>query len=855
MKVVKRDGRLEEVRLEKITKRISGMTRNLNNVEAFLIAQRVIGGLYDGVTTSELDELAVKTAANLSTTHPDYDSLAARLCISMLHKETKADFAETMEDLYNREDKHGNHRPYVNENFIKVIRKHKQAINAEIIYRRDYDFDYLGIETLKKSYLAKLNGKIVERPQHMWMRVSLGIHGYDLEAAFDTYHKMSKKMMTHATPTLFNAGTVGENLISCFLLSIDSDSIVGENYESEGKIGGIYKTLADCAAISKMAGGIGIHVHKIRSAGVPIYGTGGMSNGLVPMLKAFDSTASYVDQGGGRRKGSFAIYLTPSHPDIFEFLDLKKNIGKDEIRCRNLFYGLWIPDIFMERVKENGQWTLMDPVMCPGLEDCHSEEYKELYLKYEEEGKGQRTVPAQELFRKILETQIETSMPYMCYKDAANRKSNQQNLGVIQSSNLCAEIYEISNSEEIAACNLASLALPAFVEGEKRIRFNHKKLHLATKRATFNLNKVIDVNQYPVIEAKTSNSKHRPIGIGVQGLADVLLKMKINWDSQEAYKLNLEIFETMHHAALEASMEAAIKDGPYSTWEGSPASKGQLQYDLWFKDVKKRYPLFKNSTSFEWKDPETCETAEEYYCSDRYDWADLKEKIKENGLRNSLLIALMPTASTASILGNIASFEPIQSNIYKRNVLSGEFIRVNKYLVAELQRLDLWNDRMKQRIIAAEGSVQDIKEIPEDVRKLFRTVWEISQKALIELSAARGAFVCQSQSFNLYFKDATFRKLSSAHMYGWMMGNKTGSYYIRQQASRQAQKFTVDVEIQKELEQNRNDEADYQKARQILLERGFSEEDLSKWDRKTIIANGIEACSIDGDEDCLMCGS
>lgn len=843
MQVCKRDGRLEEVRLEKITRRIQALSRNLKNVEPMIIAQRVISGLYDGVTTKELDQLAVKTAANLATTHPEYDSLAAKLSVSMIHKETNASFSDTMERLYGQIDELGEHRPYVSEEFIKIVRKHHKAINAELVYKRDYNFDYLGIETLKRSYLSRIDGKIIERPQHMWMRVAIGIHGKNIAAAFDTYDKMSRKLFTHATPTLFNAGTNRPQLSSCFLQEIDDDSIPG-----------IYKTVHDCAQISQVAGGIGVHIHKIRSAGSRIYGTGGISNGLVPMLRVFDATANYVDQGGGRRKGSIAIYLEPWHADVFEWLDLKKNTGKDEVRARNLFYALWIPDLFMKRVKEDAQWTLMDPNVCKGLSDCHSEEFEKLYLEYEaSELSGKRTIPARELWKKILETQIETSMPYMLYKDAANRKSNQQNLGTIKSSNLCAEIIEYTSPEEAAVCNLGSVALPSYVEGQVRIRFNHNKLHEAVKTLTKNLNKVIDINYYPIPETRNSNLKHRPIGLGVQGLADVFMKMRMNWDSEEAKKLNKEIFETIYHAAIEASVELAIEEGAYTTFEGSPASLGKLQFDLWLDELKYKSPEYTESVGDI--------SAEEVFCSKRYDWKETKEKVQKHGLRNSLLIALMPTASTASILGNTESFEPIPSNIYKRNVLSGEFIRINKYLVKDLQKLDLWDDTMKQRIIAAEGSVQDIEEIPEEIRKLYRTVWELSQKPLIDLAADRGAFICQSQSFNLYLEDATFSKLTSAHFYAWQKGAKTGSYYVRQKAARQAQKFTVDAKIEKalaaaksvDMDELRNDQAEYQRGIAVLKESGFSLADIEKMDRQAVIQTAKEACSLDDPDSCIMC--
>lgn len=850
MQVKKRDGRLEEVRLEKITQRIDSLSKDLN-IEPIIVSQQVVSGLYDKVTTKELDDLAVKTAANLATSHPDYDKLAARISISMLHKETTASFSDTMEKLYSRIDKNGNKRPFVTGEYIDLVRKHKKAINAAIVYNRDYLFDYLGIETLKRSYLAKINGSIVERPQHMWMRVALGIHGNDISAAFETYNCMSQKFFTHATPTLFNSGTAKNSMISCFLLEIDDDSICGDKSNiDKGVPRGIFKTVFDCARISQLAGGIGVHIHKIRSAGAPIYGTGGVSNGLVPMLKVFDSTANYVDQGGSKRKGSFAFYLNPAHPDLFEWLDLKKNQGKDEIRSRNLFYGLWVSDLFMRRVKEDGNWTFMDPMICPGLEDVWGEDYEALYKKYEDEERGQRTVKARDVWRKILETQIETSMPYILYKDACNRKSNQKNIATIKSSNLCCEIIEVSTPEETASCNLGSLALPMYINSDKT--FNHRKLHDNAKIIIKNLNKVIDVNFYPIPEAKNSNMRHRPIGLGIQGLADVFMTLGVNWDSQEAFELNKEIFETIYHGALEASVELSKEFGPYSTYEGSPASRGELQYDMYFSEIKEKWHKeIKDKVFFKWQDPWLFKTAEDYFCSDRYDWRDLKKRILKHGLRNSLLIALMPTASTASILGNTESFEPVTTNIYKRNVLSGEFIRINKHLVKDLQEINLWNDQIKQRIIANEGSIQAIDEIPENLKKLYRTVWELSQKPLIELSAARGAFVCQSQSFNLYIKNPDFGKLTSALFHGWSMGLKTGSYYIRQKSVRQAQKFTVDANIEKST--LGNDEGDYQQGLKILQDKGFSQEEIDKMDRKAVISMAAELCSLDDPEGCIMC--
>lgn len=842
IKIKKRDGREEEVDLDKINKRIKVQARGLKNVDPMLIVPKVIAGIHDSVTTKELDDLAIKTSANLITTHPEYDTLAMKLVVSSLHKETSGSFFEVMESLYNRKDNYGKARPAVSDDFIKVVRKNKSVLDSEIVHSRDYLFDYLGISTLFKSYLNKLNNKVVERPQYMWLRVAIGIHGKDIESAIDTYHKLSQKYFTHATPTLFNAGAFRPQLASCFLLHMHDDSVEG-----------IYKTLSDCAKISQLAGGIGVHVHNIRSAGSPIYGTGGISNGLVPMLRVYNATAGYIDQGGGKRKGSFAIYLEVWHPDIFEFLDLRRNTGKDEIRARDLFYGLWISDLFMKRVHENGDWTLMDPSLTPGLSDLWGPEFEKLYLKYEAEGKGVRTVKAVDLWKKILELQIETSMPYMMYKDACNRKSNQQNLGTIKSSNLCTEILEYTSPEEIAVCNLASLSLPAYVEGKAKPKFNHEKLHDIVKTVTINLNRVIDKNYYPLPEAKISNLKHRPIGIGVQGLADVFMKMRICWDSPEAFRLNREIFETIYHAALEASIEEAIADGPYQTFEGSPASKGLLQFDLWFDELKIR-----NSESI------TAKTSEEYYCdSHRYDWKQLKDKIKKHGLRNSLLLAPMPTASTASILGNTESFEPIPSNIYKRNVLSGEFVVINKYLVEDLMELNLWNDTIKQNIIAAEGSIQEIEGIPEEIKKLYRTVWELKQKDLIDLSADRGAFICQSQSLNIYMKEPNYKKLTSMHFYGWSKGLKTGSYYIRQTAARQAQKVTVNPDLEKgskslEILENKDVKSiksvELETAISILTGGGsYTIEELNKMSTEDILVLAKGVCSKNNPQDCEMC--
>lgn len=834
MQIVKRDGRREDVHLDKITKRIEAFAGDLQ-VEPILVAQKVIAGIFDGVSTAQLDDLAVQTASNLVTTHPDYDFLAARLSASILHKESSDSFADVMEALYLRKDNAGRPAPAISDELLACVRANKARIETELRQERDFTFDFQGISTLKKSYLMRLDRKIVERPQYLWMRVSLGIHCCggvtDLERAFETYHLMSTKRFTHATPTLFNAGSAKPQMSSCFLLHMHDDSI-----------GGIYKTLTDCAKISQMAGGIGLHVHNVRASGSPIAGTGGTSNGLVPMLRNFDATASYVDQGGGKRKGSFAIYLEPWHGDIIEFLDLKRNTGKDELRCRALFYGLWVPDLFMQRVKDDGVWTLLDPARAPGLSDCWGKAFEDLYTRYEREGRGVvRTMRAQELWRKICEVQVETSMPYMMYKDAANRKSNQQNLGTIKSSNLCTEIIEYTSPDEIAVCNLASVSLPAYIKPDGT--YDHVDLHRVVKVMTRNLNKVIDLNYYPVEETRNSNSRHRPIGIGVQGLADVFMRLRLVWGSDEARVLNREIFETIYHAAAESSMELAKEQGAYQSFRGSPASQGRLQFDLWYEDRRARGEALPA-------------TSEEVYCqSGRYDWSKLKADIIANGLRNSLLLAPMPTASTANILDNTEGFEPIPSNIFKRNVLSGEFVRINRYLVRDLISRGLWTDAMKDRIVAAEGSIQDVQGIPQDIKELYRTVWEISQRHIIDLAADRGAFVCQSQSMNIYLRDASLAKLTSMHFYGWEKGLKTGSYYIRQTAARQAQKVTVDAGVEKEHETRKIEaKAKLVQAEEILIAAGkATREELKGMKAEEVLAWAQGTCSASDPEGCVMC--
>jgi ribonucleoside-diphosphate reductase alpha chain len=751
MYVVKRDGRKEAVKFDKITARIQKMCYGLNPlVVPEKVAMRVIEGLYDGVTTSELDNLAAEVAATNTISHPDYALLASRIAVSNLHKNTKKSFSEVMKDLYFYKDPvTGADAPLLAKDVYEVIEKNAELLDSTIIYDRDFRYDYFGFKTLERSYLLKLYGKVAERPQHLMMRVAVGVHKNDLEAAIETYHYMSEGWFTHATPTLFNAGTPKPQMSSCFLLTMKEDSIAG-----------IYDTLKNCAQISQSAGGIGLSIHDVRATGSYIKGTNGTSNGIVPMLRVFNDTARYVDQGGGKRKGSFAIYLEPWHADVMDFLDLKKNTGKEEQRARDLFYALWIPDLFMKRVEENGEWTLMCPHECPGLSDAYGPEFDKLYTKYEKEGKGRRTIKAQDLWFKVLESQIETGTPYMLYKDAANLKSNQKNLGTIKSSNLCTEIMEYTSSDEIAVCNLASIALPKFVIDGK---FDHDKLFKVTYRVTKNLDRVIDQNFYPVPEARNSNMRHRPIGIGVQGLADAFIMMRFPFDSPEARQLNREIFETIYYAAVTASKDLAIENGPYETFKGSPISEGVFQFDMW------------NVTP-----------------TNRWEWDILREQVKEHGVRNSLLVAPMPTASTAQILGNNECFEPYTSNIYTRRVLSGEFIIVNKHLLKDLVKLGLWNDTLKNKLMAANGSVQSIEEIPNNIKELYKTAWEISQKTIIDMAADRGAYIDQSQSLNIFMENANFAKLTSMHFYGWKAGLKTGMYYLRTKAATDAIKFTLD---------------------------------------------------------------
>lgn len=805
MLVVKRDGHRESVKFDKITARIEKLCYGLEPkyVNPVEVAMKVINGLYDGVTTQELDTLAAEVAATMATRHPDYSRLAARIAISNLHKLTSKSFSSTMKRLYQHVDpKTGQNAPLISKETWKVIHEHAAELDEAIIYDRDFGYDYFGFKTLEKSYLMRLDGKVVERPQHLLMRVAVGIHSEDITAAIETYNLMSEKWFTHATPTLFNAGTPKPQLSSCFLLTMKDDSIDG-----------IYDTLKQCAKISQSAGGIGLSIHSVRAKGSYIKGTGGTSNGIVPMLRNFDMTARYVDQGGGKRKGSFAIYLEPWHADIFDFLELKKNHGKEEMRARDLFYALWISDLFMKRVESNEMWSLFCPNEAPGLADVWGEDFERLYEKYEKEGKFRRQVKAQDLWFEILEAQIETGTPYMLYKDAANRKSNQKNLGTIKSSNLCTEILEYTSADEVAVCNLASLALPKFVTEEGK--FDHQRLYEITKVVTKNLNKVIDINYYPVAEAQNSNMRHRPIGIGVQGLADVFILLKMPFDSPEAKVLNAEIHETIYFGAMEASMELSKINGPYESFKGSPVSKGIFQFDMWGVDP-----------------------------SPRWDWIRLKQEVKQYGVRNSLLLAPMPTASTSQILGNNECFEPYTSNLYTRRTLSGDFILVNKHLMKDLMAEGLWNESMRQKLIASNGSVQSIPEIPQNLKEIYKTVWEISQKAIIDMAADRGAFICQSQSLNIHIKDPNFGKMTSMHFYAWKKGLKTGMYYLRSTAAADAIKFTLDKNAIQQPEQKEAVEVNSEANSAAGV--AFVDYDQKRSDM---------TCSLDNPEACEACGS
>ena len=793
MYVLKRDGRREPVQFDKITARIKKLCYGLHDaVDPTKVAMRVIEGVYDGVTTTELDNLAAEVAATNAVTHPDYAQLASRIAVSNLHKATKKSFTETMKDLHEYVDPiTGENASLIAEDVWEIIQKNSELLDSSIIYDRDFSYDFFGFKTLERSYLLKIEGQIAERPQQMLMRVAVGIHKDDMDSVIETYNMMSEGWFTHATPTLFNAGTPKPQMSSCFLLTTKEDSISG-----------IYDTLKQCAKISQNAGGIGLAIHDIRATGSYIKGTNGTSNGIVPMLRVFNDTARYVDQGGGKRKGSFAVYIEPWHADIFDFLDLRKNHGKEEQRARDLFYALWTPDLFMKRVEENGDWTLMCPNECPGLADSWGPEFEALYTKYEAEGKGRKTMKAQDLWFKILESQVETGTPYMLYKDAANGKSNQQNLGTIRSSNLCTEIIEYTSPDEVAVCNLASIAVPKFVKEDRT--FDHDKLFEVTYRVTRNLNRVIDRNYYPIPEARNSNMRHRPIGLGVQGLADAFILMRFPFDSDEARQLNKDVFETIYYAACTASKDMAKEEGAYETFPGSPASEGKLQFDMW--DVTP---------------------------SNRWEWDILKEEIKEHGMRNSLLMAPMPTASTAQILGNNECFEPYTSNIYTRRTLSGEFIVVNKHLLRDLTKLGLWDDDMKNRLIAANGSIQNIDEIPENLKVLYRTAWEIPQRAILDMAADRGAYICQSQSLNIFMENVNNSKLTSMHFYAWKKGLKTGMYYLRTKAATDAIKFTVDKKYKTQPQ-----------AEQAAV--------AAKPEEMTY-EQQVQACSIENGPDCEMC--
>jgi len=816
MYVKKRDGREELVHFDKITSRIQKLCYGLDMdfVVPQAITLKVINGLYAGVTTVELDNLAAETAATMTTKHPDYATLAARIVVSNLHKETKKAFSDVVKDLYTMVT-HDHKTPMISDFHYNIIMKNADRLNSAIVYDRDFGYKYFGFKTLERSYLLKIDGKVVERPQQMLMRVAIGIHGEDIDAAIETYDMLSQKLFTHASPTLFNAATPRPQLSSCFLLTMSDDSIAG-----------IFETLTRTAMISKCAGGIGLNIHNIRATGSYIAGTNGISNGLVPMLRVYNNTARYVDQGGNKRPGAFAIYLEPWHADVFEFLELRKNHGKEEHRARDLFYALWIPDLFMKRVEEDGVWTLMCPHQSPGLHECWGEEFEKLYEKYEREGKFIKQVKAQTLWYAIIESQIETGTPYMLYKDACNRKSNQQNLGTIKCSNLCTEIVEYSSKDEVAVCNLASIALNMFVDSATK-KYDFEGLKKVTKVITRNLNKIIDVNHYPIKEAKTSNMRHRPIGIGVQGLADAFSLMRFPFESDEAKLLNKQIFETIYYGAMEASCEIAQVEGPYETYEGSPVSKGIFQYDMW------------NVTP-----------------TDLHDWVALKAKVKKHGIRNSLLLAPMPTASTAQIMGNNEGIEAYTSNIYARRVLSGEFQVVNHHLLRDLSERGLWSDEMKNKIMLANGSIQNIDEIPDDVKALYKTVWEVSQKTVLNMAADRGAFIDQSQSLNIHVEQPNYGKLTSMHFYGWKLGLKTGMYYLRTKAAAAAIQFTVDKS--KTAATAKNGAAtsngasgdDGAKAKE-------DDSDAATVKKVAALEQNMAAmvCSLQNKDDCLMCGS
>ena len=812
MRVTKRNGQLEDIAFDKILNRIKKLGQEAGiHINYSSLAMKVIDQLFDKIETTKIDELAAEQCASLSTQHPDYGTLASRIVVSNHQKNTDPVFSNVMMTLQMFENIQKKNVPLVSQKLWDFVDYNSAKLNEMIDHNRDYLIDYFGFKTLERAYLFRVNNVVIERIQHMWMRVAVGIHGdldnpNSLELIKETYDLMSLKYFTHATPTLFNAGTPRPQLSSCYLIAMENDSLDG-----------IYNTLHDCARISKYAGGIGLHIHNIRAKGTHIQGTNGTSNGLVPMLRVFNNTARYIDQGGGKRNGSFAIYLEPWHADIEDFLELKKNHGDEELKARDLFYALWISDLFMERVRDNAKWHLFCPHECPGLSDVYGDKFKTLYEKYESEGKSRKVVNARDLWFKILDAQMETGTPYILYKDAVNIKSNQKNLGTIKSSNLCCEITEYSDDKETAVCNLASIALPTFVNEETKM-FDYDKLHEVTKVVTNNLNNVIDVNFYPTEKTKVSNMKHRPIGIGVQGLADTFILMDIPFHSDEAKKVNKLIFETMYHASLEKSNEIAIERyknitsnsfntikiyktrflneyemssfkpdchksqeelisnyhvGAYSSFVGSPASQGILQFDMWAKEP-----------------------------SDRYNWISLKESIKKYGLRNSLLMAPMPTASTSQILGFNECFEPFTSNLYSRRTLAGEFVVVNKYLMRELINLGLWNEKIKNNIIANKGSIQQLDILSEHIKNKYKIVWEIPMKHVIDMASDRGAFICQSQSLNLWVEDPTYNTLTSMHFYSWKQGLKTGIYYLRRKAKHQAQQFTIEPEAKKNEEQD-----------------------------------------------------
>ncbi|HMJ69901.1 MAG TPA: ribonucleoside-diphosphate reductase subunit alpha [Cyclobacteriaceae bacterium] len=814
MLVLKRDGHRESVKFDKITARIEKLCYGLDPkfVNPVEVAMKVINGLYDGVSTQELDNLAAEIAATMTTRHPDFAKLAARIAVSNLHKVTSKSFTNTMKRLYLYVDpKTGQNAPLISKETWKVIHDNAAELDEAILYDRDFSYDYFGFKTLERSYLMKIDGRVVERPQHLLMRVAVGIHGENLPAAIETYNLLSEKWFTHATPTLFNAGTPKPQLSSCFLLTMKDDSIDG-----------IYDTLKQTAKISQSAGGIGLSIHNVRAKGSYIKGTGGTSNGIVPMLRNFDMTARYVDQGGGKRKGSFAVYLEPWHADVFDFLELKKNHGKEELRARDLFYAMWIPDLFMKRVENNEMWSLFCPNEAPGLAEVYGDEFERLYEKYENEGKFRKQVKAQDLWFEVLESQIETGTPYILYKDHANRKSNQKNLGTIKSSNLCTEIIEYTSADEVAVCNLASLALPKFVTEDGT--FDHDKLYEITKVATRNLNKVIDINYYPIEEARRSNMRHRPIGLGVQGLADVFIMLRMPFDSPEARGLNEDIFETIYFAAMESSMEQAKESGAYETFKGSPVSKGIFQFDMWGVEPK----------------------------SKRWNWEQLKQDVKKHGVRNSLLVAPMPTASTSQILGNNECFEPYTSNVYARRTLSGEFIIVNKHLMRDLISLGLWSENMRQKLISTNGSVQSLSEIPQNIKDIYKTVWEISQKAIIDMSADRGAFICQSQSLNIHLTNPNFGKLTSMHFYAWKKGLKTGMYYLRSTAAADAIKFTLDKSAIG-LPAIETVVAQSEPVVQSVAAPVVVAQQALEYDRDQKISD--MACSLDNPDGCEACGS